>query len=432
MYVQMDETITIDKLVFGGQGLGRTASGKVVFAWNALPGEQVRITPIKKKKSLIDAIATEIVVAAPERVVPMEDHHLVCSPWQIVSWKAENLWKTEIVQETFQSIGGITLDQQPLLFALEHQTHYRNKMEYSFTWSPDEKDELSLAFVNRGGRGFAYLPEGCCLAEPGINETALAVATWLRKHEFFVLKTKSLIVRSNGSGQTIAALFIKDLFDFPDLPDFGPECLGFEVYFSDPLSPAAKPTELLKTFGQNTLTSMIQGTQLQFGLHSFFQVNIPLFEQALSVIQSFVTPNVPLLDFYSGVGAIGLPLATLTNELTLVDSNAEAIAFAKENIQANGITNANAICAEAEKITDLIQENQTLIVDPPRAGMHGDVVERILDVTPERVIYLSCNLSTQARDVALLAEKYDILFFQPFNFFPRTPHIESLCVLERR
>lgn len=422
---------TIEKLVFRGQGMGRVG-GKVVFAWNALPDEQVLVKVSKNKKSFIDGVATEIVSSSPDRIVPLESHHLSCSPWQIVAWEQENQYKIDIARETYQQIGGfdwtelaIDADQAPKL-------GYRNKMEYSFTWTQDEADQLCLGFFNRGGRGFVPLPEGCALAEPGINQTALAVVEWLRKHDFPVPRTKSLIVRSNGQGQTIAALFIKEETTFTSWPEFGPECLGFQLYFSDPKSPAALPTKLLHTQGQDHLLASLRDTPLKFGLLSFFQVNIPRFEKALLDIAGFLDPVKPVVDFYAGVGAISLPLREFFASAKLVDNNPEAIAYAQDNIRLSGITNCEAVLSEAEKITEMIESDQIVILDPPRAGLHGNVIERLLEVRPERLIYLSCNLSTQARDIALLKEAYEIRFLKLYNFFPRTPHIEALCVLERR
>ena len=426
-------TVKIDKLVFQGQGLGRIeGSGKVAFAWNALPGETVTLQATKNKKSFVDGVAIEIENPSPHRIAPVEDHYLSCSPWQILDWAEENRQKVAVARETYQSIGGLAFDELEIAHSPDPQLHYRNKMEFSFTWSQDEKDELSLGFFNRGGRGFKPLPAGCTLAEPGINETALAVVDWLRRIDFFVPRTKSLIVRSNGAGQTIAALFIKDEVAFESYPELPSDCLGFQIYQSDPRSPASLPTKLLYSVGADSLTATLNGISLKFGLLSFFQVNIGLFEQALDDIRPWLDPEQEVVDYYSGVGAIGLALHRHFKKAVLVDNNPQAIDYARENIAAAGVANCDAVLSEAEKITELIAHDKFLILDPPRAGLHQDVTAKILAEQPARIIYLSCNLSTHARDIALLREYYDIDFMRLYNFFPRTPHIEALCVLTRR
>ena len=191
------------------------------------------------------------------------------------------------------------------------------------------------------------------------------------------------------------------------------------------------PTELLYSIGQNYLTADILGTKLKFGLLSFFQINIPIFTRAVKDIAAFIGPKDPVLDFYSGVGAISLPLARNRVKTTLVEISAEAVEHAKDNITANSIANTEAHCMPAEKMTELIYHDSTIILDPPRAGLHDHVIARLLAKRPPRIIYLACDLSTQARDIAKLSEAYKPIFIKLYNFFPRTPHIEGLIVLER-
>jgi 23S rRNA (uracil1939-C5)-methyltransferase len=230
---------------------------------------------------------------------------------------------------------------------------------------------------------------------------------------------RSLIIRSNGQGKAIAALFIKDELPFPDFPELTAELIGFQLYYSYYKTPAAVPTKLLFSAGEQTLRTILNGVSLKFGLLSFFQIHIPVFEEALRDIQQFLDPARAIVDFYGGVGSIGLPLHKFTSGGTIVDNNAEAIAYAKENIAANHIANFTAECVPAEKITDLITPEKTIILDPPRAGLHEDVTKKLLQELPLTIIYLSCNLSTQARDVAALLPQYQIAFSRLYNFFPR-------------
>jgi 23S rRNA (uracil1939-C5)-methyltransferase len=420
--------LKIDKLVFGGQGLGRL-EGKVVFAWNALPGETVNVEYTRNKKDYAEGVATEILQPSPDRQKPTEEHFLSCSPWQILSWEEENRWKKQLALDTFEAIAKLPPNLDIAIVADDDQQYgYRNKMEYSF-WV-DENEYISLAFHGRGQKHRHAIP-GCLLAETCINLTAAQILQWIQKNRIPLRSLKSLILRSNGEGQTIAALFIKDKLTFPDYPVPNETNLGFQLYYSTHKSPASVPTELLHTAGQDFLVAQLKKTRLKFGLLSFFQVNIPLFGHALDDMAVFLDADKPLLDFYSGVGAIGLPLHDRTKLCTLVDNNAEAIAYAQDNIKLNKLANAEAVLSPAEKVTDLITPDKMIIFDPPRAGLHDDVTAKVLLEKPERLMYLSCNLSTQARDVERLKGSYDLKFMQLYNFFPRTPHIESLVVLDR-
>lgn len=420
-------TLKIEKLVFGGQGLARL-DNKIVFVWNALPGEEVEYQIIKKKKDYAEAIATKIVKASPDRIPAQETEFLSTSPWQIVSYETENKWKKEITEETYKKLGGqIFADLDIPLISDKLDKNYRNKMEFSFTELED--GSKSLAFFERGGR-HTFAVSGSILAEEIINETAKYILEWVNENDIPLRSLKSLIVRSNGQGQAIAALFIKDRLAFEQYPELKKNLLGFQVYYSTHKSPASVPTAMLYATGQDYLLGEISKTKLKFGLLSFFQIHIPVFLTCLKKIKKHIPKNSSILDFYSGVGSIGLPLAKDCKNLTLVDSNVEAIEYAKENIKLNKLTNTEAFCETAEKITELITTDKILIVDPPRAGLHDKVIDRILQVTPKKIIYLSCNISTQARDVKLLTEKYKIVDATIYNFFPKTPHIEGLLILE--
>ncbi|MFA7245168.1 MAG: 23S rRNA (uracil(1939)-C(5))-methyltransferase RlmD [Candidatus Magasanikbacteria bacterium] len=420
-------TLKIEKLVFGGQGLARRDK-QVIFVWNALPGEEVEYQIIKQQKDYSEAVATKIIQASPDRIEAEEKEFLSTSPWQIISYKNENQWKKEITEETYKKLGGeIFQDLDIPLVYDDLDRNYRNKMEFSFTELAD--GTKSLAFFHRGGKQRIAV-SGSILAEEIINTTAKEILNWVNKNSIPMRSLKTLILRSNGKGQAIAALFIKDKLEFSDYPEAKENLLGFQLYYSTHKSPASVPTALLYTSGQDYLIADIDGTKLKFGLLSFFQIHMPIFQKCLTQIARHIGKNEKALDFYSGVGSIGLPLAQNFKELTLVDNNEEAIDYAKENIKLNKLKNVESFCKPAEKITELITSDKILIVDPPRAGMHDKVTDKILEVLPPKIIYLSCNISTQARDVKKLAEKYKIIDATIYNFFPKTPHIEGLLVLE--
>lgn len=420
--------VSIEKFVSGGQSIARL-DNQVIFVWNALPGEEVEIEYIKKKKDYAEAVATKILTPSPERVTPQEPCFLTTCPWDMLDIDREQYWKKAIARETYGKIGGIILQDQelPIVSDKDNTYGYRNKIEFSFVELPDGK--ISLAFFERGKKVKTPVP-GTILAQPIINETASNILDWINTVHIPIRSLKSLIIRSSEN-RTIAGLFIKDQLTFSTYPKLHKALSGFQLYYSTHKSPASVPTKLLYSDGQDSLTADILGTTLEYGLFSFFQVNPPIFIKALQDIAAFLDPNIPIVDFYSGVGAISLPLSRARKETLLVDNNEEAISFAQKNIIRNNLTNCNATALPAEKLTESISVEKMVIVDPPRAGLHPAMVQTLLRRSPTRLIYLSCDLATQARDLRLLSERYKIIFLQLYNFFPRTPHIEGLAVLDR-
>ncbi len=413
------EIVSITKLVHGGQGLAQLADGRKVFVWNALPGETIRAQVIKQKSSYCEAIAEEIMVASPERVEPKESNYLSTSPWQIMKFSAENEYKKSIVLELF----GHEKVELPAVGNVVHgaqEWHYRNKMEYSF-WGDD--DGLHLALHQRGTHG-KQIVTGSELAMPAIDAAANAVATQLSAMQARAGDLKTIMVRADAEGNAVGALFVKlESFKRLELPA---ELKGLRVYHSNPQSPASVPTKLLYELGDTTLHDSIKGNRLAYDPVGFFQANVPVFEKAVQSIQKATAKATKIIDFYSGVGSIGL---SLDNTTTLVETDGLATDMAKINVGQRPI---EVVKASAETALDFVVPDATLIVDPPRAGLHQKVVDRLLAVQPPQIIYLSCNPATQARDLKLLAETYTISQFEIYNFFPKTPHIETLAVLKRR
>jgi len=416
----MLEKVTIEKLVHGGQGLGTLADGKKVFVWNTLPGETVGVRLLKSKRSYAEGIAEEIIEASPNRVSPQEpDHFLSTSPWQILDFQAENGHKIEITLELFQQAGVVLPEFEAT--AVGPDWNYRNKMEYSF-WGDD--DGLYLALHYRGSHG-KQIVRGSKLALPPIDAAAAAVLKELNALNVRAGDLKSLIVRATQDGEAAASLFVKPN-KFPKFTK--PEELkGLKVYHSNPKSPASVATKLIYELGDSKLRDTLLGKPFVYDVNSFFQVNIPVFEAVLVRMKEFLQPG-ELVDMYSGVGSIGLSLGE--NRVDLVELDPSACAMAKQNAKASG-KDVDVIEASTDQALEFIREGVQVVFDPPRSGLHQKIVDRILEAKPPRILYLSCNPATQARDIALLGDVYSIKHFEVFNFFPHTPHIESLAILEK-
>lgn len=423
------ETLRLEKIVGGGQTLGQLPSGKKALVWGGLPGELVTIQVTKKKSHYVEGVVTEVSEASRERVEPRDpESYLSTSPWQIMTFDAEQHYKAALCEEAFE-LHDIVLPE-PIEVASDNRTYeYRNKVEFSWWWG-NETEQLDLAFFRRGTHGKIPV-DGTSLATAEINTAARNLRDVLRQRDCEARSLKTALIRSNQDKEVIAQLYVKD-DDFEPLNEQELESLniaGFELIFSNPKSPASVITERLQQWGKLALTDTILDVPFTYATEGFFQINLPVYEQALNDMKEWVVADKPTVDLYSGVGTIGLTIGG--ENVTMVEISEHAVREMKRNITALQREKvAKAILAPSEKVLENITSDATIIVDPPRAGLHEDVVEKLLEAKPARIIYLSCNPVTQARDTARLADKYGIRAHRGYNFFPRTPHIEHLVVLD--
>lgn len=423
--------LTLDRIIGGGQTIGTLDSGKKCFVWGGLPGETVKAQVTKKKSSFVEAVVTEVITASSERAEPRDPlSYMSTSPWQIMDFASEEHYKSALIEEAFE-LHDIVLPQAITTWSNGVDYEYRNKIEYSFWWDK-EQDHLDLAFFRRGSRGKIPV-EQTSLALPAINTAAHAIRDLLRMHPVQAFMLKTVIIRCDQQGNVAAQLYVKDE-QFTALTEDEFDSLsiaGLELIYSNPKSPASVITKRLQAFGQTTLTDTILDVPFTYAVEGFFQINIPVYEQALRDMKEWVEPGKPVVDLYSGVGSIGLTIGG--DNVTMVEINEHAVREMERNITAmEREKTAKAILAPSETALEHINGDSTIILDPPRAGLHDDVTKKLLETAPERIIYLSCNPVTQARDVALLAEKYGIRHHKGYNFFPRTPHIEHLVVLDKK
>jgi len=422
-------TLKLEKIVGGGQTMGTLDDGRKAFVWGGLPGETVSIRVTKKKRSFVEGIVEEVITASSERITPLDaESYLSTSPWQIMTFDAEQNYKAELINEAF-AMHGVVLPGKTSVYSDNETTQYRNKVEFSWYGDEDENgnETLDLAFFRRGSKGKIPL-EQCSLLPQAMMKLALAVRDLLASKNVSARELKTVLLRSNQKGECVWQLYVKEKNTYITANDAATlPALGGEIIYSDPKSPASKITERIASYGDIVLGDTLLGVTFRYATESFFQVNLPVYEQSLRDMQAYIPSQKPVVDLYSGVGTIGLTIGGET--CTLVEIDANAVREMNENITKLG-SNAHAVLAPSEKALEHITSDATVIVDPPRAGLHKDVITRLLESRPKRIVYLSCNPVTQARDVALLMERYTITHHQGYNFFPRTPHIEHLVVLD--
>jgi len=395
------ERIKIKKLIPGGQALATLENGKKIMLWGALPGEVVsRVRVTKEKSSFVEGIAEEIAEQSPIRVVPKDACYLATSPWQIMAEDYEDAQKVAILREIFRQ-HDIEIPDKLQDFHIdgdENYYHYRNKMEYALYYS-HEDEKIHLAFHERGSHRKVPVKQSS-LEMPEIWTKAQAIVNELNQKGEDARKYQSLLLRCNQNGEVSGGLYENH-----------------------------QPRQRFKN-----LSDEITGRAYTYSPNGFFQINLPVYQLALSEIQKWIKTD-HVLDLYAGVGTIGLSVAP-NKDLTLIECDRSAyhelVANAEGLEASTGNTHITPVFAKSEDALSYIAPDQTVIVDPPRAGCMPEVIERFREVEPKMIIYLSCNPVTQARDVKKLLEKYQISFSQPYNFFPRTPHIENLIILEHQ
>jgi 23S rRNA (uracil1939-C5)-methyltransferase len=422
--------VNLDKIVGGGQALGALEDGRKIFVWGGLPGETVKVQITKKKSHMAEGFVTEVIKSSADRVEPNDKtSYLSTSPWQIMNFDSEQHYKAALIEEAYE-LHNIVLPNKIEVYSDNKAYEYRNKIEFSWYWNKDT-EKIDLAFFQRGTHGKVPV-DGTSLAHPNINSSSIAMRDLLRqKRKVKASMLKTLLVRCNQSGDIAMQLYVKDP-DFKPLSQTELENLGisgFEMIFSNPKSPASVITKRLQSWGTTNLTDKILDVPFTYAVEGFFQINLPVYEQALNDMKQWVEADKPTVDLYSGVGSIGLTIGG--QNVTMVEVNEHAYDEMQNNIKSlKREKTAKAVLAPSEAALEYITTDSAIIVDPPRAGLHDDVINKLLEVKPSRIIYLSCNPVTQARDVAKLAVSYGIKHHMGYNFFPRTPHIEHLIILD--
>ena len=409
--------VKVEKIIPGGQALGTLEDGRKIFFWNALPGEIVTEYDITKQKShFVEAIATKIENPSKFRVEPKDTCFLSTSPWQIIDWDYENQLKIDLVVEIFRE-HHIDMEK-PEIFTDDTPYFYRNKMEYALYWN-NELNKIELAFHARGSHRKIPVTTSS-IERPEIFTKAQQIIDDLNSRHEEARKYQSILLRCNQNGEVSGGLYEN-----------------------------RKPHPAF-----DNLIDQILGQTYSYSPNGFFQINLPVYELALIEIQKYInTDNV--LDLYAGVGTIGLSVAR-DKQLILVEVDKSAYAELAKNckntiiedrtrLTRSGMSEASpvttgrservrndsilAVNAKSEEVLDYLEPDQTVILDPPRAGCDKKLINKLLEVEPQTIIYLSCNPATQARDAKILLDKYEIKDVKTFNFFPRTPHVENLVIL---
>lgn len=404
-----------------------------VYALGVLPGERAIVEIFREKKRYAEAKVVEILTPSPHRIAPQESHYMNCAPWQVATYPFQIEMKRSMIERCYENIAyeNIALDD---FWHSDQHIGYRTKMEYSFT-SVDGK--LSLSFHHRGEH-FRHDPlhEGCILGSEQTNACALEIVDYLNTTQIPHEILRGITIRES---KTTSTLLVGILINKPHITKQELEQLSaipannLRIIYADPANPVRIVKEVLYERGEDHLTEIIDGLQISYPFNGFFQNNLPGITAAIKQMKTFVYPCETLVELYSGVGTIGLHFCDKVSQVFGVEIVESATIEAMKNAKRNNITNYHAIFSQAERTQQNILQNASIVVlDPPRPGLHKKVIRMLRKTLPERILYLSCNPITQARDYQFLKDIYEIKHISGYDFYPNTVHVESLLVLDRR
>ncbi len=459
--------LQIDSLAFGGEGVARLgAEGYVVFVAGAVPGDRVRAVVYKRKRSYAHARVVEVLEPSPERIPPIADHPGV--PWQVLPYERQLQIKRSQVDEALRRIGHLDgYELQEIVPALE-QWRYRNKLEYSFGMSDEDPahPELQCGFhASAGGRRVAPI-EDCLLASEQGNRARELALGWCRKQGLHAwersgaredrhqrvgpspdgrVRLRNLVVRE---GRRTDRLQVRLVSTDGEL-DAGGFALALSAELGDRLSgvlwtrsrsvaetTAGGETELV--WGEPELPERLGELDLRISAEAFMQTNTEMAELLYGVVGEYAALQgwERVYDLYCGIGTIALTLAPRAGEVWGIELIERAVADAIASARRNDVTNAHFFAGDTRlALPELLTRAgrpDVLVVDPPRAGLSKKVVRRIVEASPRRIVYVSCNPTTLAPNAAELVQAGWVLRkVRPVDMFPQTHHIECVALFER-
>lgn len=464
-----------DKIVFDtvkvldagakGVSVAKAPDGKVIFIPNVVPGDVVDVQTFKKRKSYYEGKAVHFHEFSEYRVAPVCDHFGACGgcKWQNMNYDRQLFYKNQEVYNNLKRIGKIELpDFEPILGS-EKQFFYRNKMEFSFSnarWLTEKEIQSEEDYSNQNALGF-HIPRmwdkildisKCHLQEDPSNAIRNEIRRFANAHKlpFFnprnhegLLRTLMIRTASTGEIMVLVQFFEENkeqrelLLNF--LAERFPEITSLQYVINSKANDTLYDQNIILYKGRDYILEEMEGLHFSINAKSFYQTNSDQAYELYKITRDFagLTGNELVYDLYTGTGTIAQFVSKKARKVIGVEAVPEAIADAKENAKRNSITNCDFFVGDMKVVFNEAfiathGKPDVIITDPPRDGMHKDVVDQILKIAPERVVYVSCNSATQARDLALMDEMYKITRVRPVDMFPQTHHVENVVLLEKR
>jgi 23S rRNA (uracil1939-C5)-methyltransferase len=440
--------LQVDGLAYGGNGIARLdgsgdgRGGYVVFVGGAIPGDRVRAVVTKRKRGYAEARTLEVLEPSPDRIAPAADHP--GAPWQVLPYERQLAVKQQQVQDALTRIGhldGFVLDD---IVPAVAQWRYRNKLEYSF--GTDPSGELVCGFHAPGSWHEIVPVSDCLLASERSNAAREQVVAWCRSQGLAVMDRRdhsgmlrNLVVRE---GRRTGELQVR-LVTGPGELDTASlaaavDCEGLMWTRTDALAETTQGGTTEVIAGARKLQEELSGLRFAISPLAFFQTNTEMAERLYAIAADLAALQgwERVYDLYCGIGTVGLSVAARAGEVWGLEIVEEAVADAISNARRNEIDNAKFFAGDVRlALRELAEEAgrpDVCLVDPPRAGLSQKVVRRIIEASPRRIVYISCNPTTLAPNAAQLVEAgYALRRVVPVDMFPQTPHIECVALLER-
>ena len=459
------EKVTITDVAAEGKAIAKV-DDLVVFVPYLVPGEGLDFPVKRKKKKYAEAEAVKFHELSPVRAVPFCQHYGVCGgcKWQVLPYAEQIKYKQKQVEDNLRRIGKIELPEISPILGSAKTEFYRNKLEFTFSnkrWLTAEEVKQDVKYDQMNAVGF-HIPgafdkvlaiEKCWLQDDISNRIRNTIRDYAYEHNYSFINLRSqegmlrnMIVRTSSTGELMVILICKiteehemDLFKqlLQYVADQFPEITSLLYIINNKCNDTINDLDVHVFRGNDHIFEEMEGLRFKVGPKSFYQTNSEQTYNLYKVARDFagLTGDELVYDLYTGTGTIANFVSRQARKVIGIEYVPEAIEDAKVNAEINGIENTLFFAGDMKDILTQDFINQygrpdVIITDPPRAGMHQDVVDVILFAEPKRIVYVSCNPATQARDLQLLDVKYRVKAVQPVDMFPHTHHVENVVLLE--
>ncbi|TJZ60450.1 23S rRNA (uracil(1939)-C(5))-methyltransferase RlmD [Sphingobacterium olei] len=454
--------VTIIDIAEEGKGVAKQ-DDLVLFIEKGVPGDVVDVELQRKKKNFAEGRVVNVIQKSEHRVDPFCPHFGVCGgcKWQHMTYDAQLQFKQQSVDNALSRIGKVDTSSMESILPSQQTAYYRNKLEFTFSnkrWltsvdeqvSPDNMDALGFHVPGRFDKILDI--DHCFLQQDPSNDLRNAVRTFavaegitfydLRAHEGAL---RNLIIRTSSTGEVMVIV----VFAYPEEGQVKQLMSFIDGRFSDITSllyiinqkrnDTIFDQDIQVYKGRDFIYEEMEGLKFKVGAKSFYQTNSQQAYELYKITREFadLKGHELVYDLYTGAGTIANFVARTAKEVVGVEYVPSAIEDAKLNSEINGIGNTKFYAGDMKDVltSDFVSQHgkpDVVITDPPRAGMHADVVQRILEMEAEKIVYVSCNAATQARDLQILTEKYDVVRIKPVDMFPHTQHVENVVLLKIR
>jgi len=448
-----------------GKGIGKSPDGRVIFIDNVVPGDIADIKTTKQRKSYYQGTAIDFQQFSDKRVEPVCQHFGTCGgcKWQNMGYEYQLEYKQDEVLNNLIRVGKVELPEVTPILGSKKIYFYRNKMEFSFSdsrWLTPEEINSGKDFDDKNALGF-HIPgmwdkildiKKCHLQEDPSNAirnfvkefaTANGLSFFNARKQEGLLRT--LMIRTSSTGEIMVLIqFFHEHEEKRELlmdavAEMFPEITSLQYVINEKGNDTIYDQEVICYKGRDHIFEQMEGLQFKINAKSFYQTNSAQAYELYKITREFadLKGDEIVYDLYTGTGTIAQFVAKKAKKVIGVEVIPEAIIDAKENAERNQIENAEFFVGDMKKVfsEEFINNHgqpDVIITDPPRDGMHKDVIAQIIGILPQRIVYVSCNSATQARDLSMLDEYYKVTKVQPVDMFPQTHHVENVVCLERK